>query len=361
MDGSRDARWRVWDLVGYLFGERARPPVRSPSPELLRELTRLHRLDVALAEPRLTAVSPAAHVDPETWHAWESARAAALARTLWRGQPLRRTLALLAPMPVIVLKGAAFAELLYPSPAARSLGDVDVLVRSSDMPEALVRLEGHGFVRHNLGDPSTDAPDSPERQLGSPDLELDLHQAFTQPARLSIDYGAVFARSLDWSSLAPNARLLSPEDAVVYQAIHAGCGELSVATAPAFGLFDLRLMFAERAAFWGAAGGPPLDFAAAVHRAAEWGAERMLYAVLTAAARLFPSLAQAAAAAARPLPARLCRRLDRAVVERAIPPGVVPPVRAEVYLRKALLLRPAARLRLLAHRLPRVAVRRARR
>ncbi len=351
---------RAWDLVAFLLGERRTSP-GPVRPAVLRELARLHRLDTMLAQPRLTAVSPAEHVDEETWRGWQAARKAALAQVIARGPASRRALDRLFPLPVIVIKGCAAAELLYPSPADRSTGDLDVLVRMQDLAEALERLTDAGFSRHNAGDPSFDSPTSPERQLGSPELDLDLHQAFTHQARLPIDYDAVFARSLPWPAFAPNARLLAPEDAVVYQTVHAGCGELSVATAPALGLFDLRLMLARKGPFWGAAGGPALDLDAAVRRAAEWGAERMFYAVLSAASRIFPSLSPAASDAAEAVPMLIRTLLDRVIVDQASPPRLRAPPRAAVLVRKALLIRPAARLRLLRYRLPQVAAARRRR
>jgi hypothetical protein len=232
------------------------------------------------------------------------------------------------------------------------MSDFDVLVPSEDLPEALAKLERLGFHRYYPGDPTLDAPGYHERQLGSADLDLDLHQAFTQPERLDIDYRAVFSRSLPWPEQAPNARLLAPEDALVYHAIHAACAEFTPEWFPAIGLLDLRQMARRAGPFWGRAGGPALDVALAIRRAQEWGAKRMLYATLRLTAFAFPSVASAAESAAAAIPTATRLFLDRSILARSSPPRLADPRRPEVLLRKALLIRPSAGLRLLRLRIP---------
>jgi hypothetical protein len=53
-----------------------------------------------------------------------------------------------AGVPVIVLKGAALAETIYPSIADRAMGDADLLVRPEDRDRARITLEaaGHRFA-----------------------------------------------------------------------------------------------------------------------------------------------------------------------------------------------------------------------
>ena len=47
--------------------------------------------------------------------------------------------------PTIVLKGAALAEDVYPSPGLRPMSDVDLLVRKDDLPRADKRLKSLGY------------------------------------------------------------------------------------------------------------------------------------------------------------------------------------------------------------------------
>jgi len=51
-------------------------------------------------------------------------------------------------VPVMVLKGAALAEGIYPNPSLRPMGDVDLLVRHEDVERALSSLAELGYVPH---------------------------------------------------------------------------------------------------------------------------------------------------------------------------------------------------------------------
>ena len=316
--------------------------------DLLAEVARVHRLEGALAEPRLTPRSPEPHVSPDLWARWQAAHAAGLAQAVRRATPLRAALEALAPIPAVALKGVALADLVYPSPGARAMGDVDLLVRREDLSEALVRLEALGYRRKYPGHPILDHADYHERQLEGP-LELDLHQAFIQPARLAIDYRAIFDRAVPWRALGGNALLLAPEDAVVYACLHAAIGELTPTWAPAIGLLDLRLMLSRVGPLWGGFG-PALEASLLAGRAEEWGAERMLYCVLELARRVFPDLPRCAVPA---VAAPVRNLLDAAIVARAFPPPLEDPSRAEILLRKALFLRPRDRVRFAAYSLKR--------
>lgn len=48
-------------------------------------------------------------------------------------------------MPVVYLKGFAFAHSLYPDPDIRTIGDIDILVRPADLDGLLAFLTSHGF------------------------------------------------------------------------------------------------------------------------------------------------------------------------------------------------------------------------
>ncbi len=336
----------AWRAIAHFFGEPVALPT-SLDPELLAEVARVHRLEGALAEPRLTPISPEPHVPRGVWERWQAAHAAGVAQAVRRAGPVREALATLDPTPVIILKGAALAELVYPSPGARGMGDVDMLVPREELPAALARLETVGYSRKYPGHPVLDHSTFHERQLEGP-LELDLHQAFIQPERLPIDYTGIFDRAIPWPALGPNALLLSPEDAVVYGCLHAAIGELTPTWAPVVGLLDLRLMLGRVGPLWGALG-PALDAGMVPVRAREWGAERMLYSTLELTRRIFPSLELP-----RPwpsLPAPLRAFLDIAIVDRASPPRLVDPSRGEVVFRKAFLLGAADRFRFGVHTL----------
>ena len=334
---SREELQLSWGWVAHWLGEGEAPPERAPAPAPLAALAYRHRLEAALAEPALTRGSPEGHVPPALWSRWQKARGAALAQLVWRAEPLRAALAALSPIPAIVFKGAATAELIYPTPAARPMVDVDLLVRAEDAPEAVRRLGEIGYRCYHWGHPFFHRRYYHEWPLLGPEIEIDLHRGFSQASRVPADYGAIFDRSLAWPELGPNARLLSPEDAVACQALQPGRSEFSVSGAPFIGVLDLKLMLMRAGPFWAQAGGPPLEPSLVALRAAEWGAERSIYAGLAVAARLLPSLAGRVALAQPALPAPLRRLIDRLVVEPSARPTLEDPARREVWLRKAIL------------------------
>ncbi len=365
---------RAWELIAWFFGEGTTPPA-GVEPELLDRVVTLHRLYGALADPRLAVRSPEVFVTPEIWRRWRRLHDGTLVQALQRPAPLRRILAALAPMEAIVFKGAAVAELLYPSPGARPMVDVDLLVRAEDVPEAMRRLQSLGYRCYFWLRAITRLRDSrsprlrawadrpyywdrpvPRRAydfewsfIGS-DLKIDLHSGFTQQARMAADYAGVFARALPWPALAPNARLLAPEDAVVAHAIQPARNGLSLSGCPAITLLDLKLMLEREGPFWGPAGGPPLGLEQAARRATEWGAGALVHAGLAYTARLFPKTVARAEVAEPQLPEGHRRAIDRLLLDRAFPPRLEDPARGEVWMRDLLLTPPEALLRLSAQR-----------
>jgi hypothetical protein len=310
----------------------------------------------------LATRSPEAFVTSEIWKRWRGLHGGAIAQTVLRAEPLRKVLEALAPLEVIVFKGAALAQFLYPSPGARPMVDVDLLVRHGEAPEAARRLLNSGYRCYFLGRRSFRSRSNHpyyfsglpffhrqhyhEWPFAGPDLDIDLHRGFSQPARIAADYSGVFERSLPWEALASNARLLSPEDAVVAQAIQPGRNEFTLSGCPAIGLLDLKLMLEREGPFWGSAGGPPLRLGDVARRAEEWRAEAFVYAGLAYATRLFPSLAGRASAAQPRLSKWRRREIDRWILGRAFPPPLEDPTRQDVWIRKLLLTPPRALLQL---------------
>jgi hypothetical protein len=304
-----------------------------------------HRL-----EPLLGCLSLPETVPDGLVRRFREAAAAVRAAQISRFEQTRVVLAVLRDWPVVVFKGFAAAELLYPDVGARSMGDVDLLVRPTDFEAAHRALLAAGFRDTHAGDAVVGHPTHHERELSNGDLVVDLHQGFTQLYRLPLDYPALFSRCLHWTELSSNARLLSAEDAVLAQAIHLGIGELTPQAAPIIGVCDLRLMLLRQHPFWGDAGGREVDRDQLLARAASCGASRMLYASLSFASALFPSIGSATAR--RPALAPGVRALLDGVVARALPPAIFDPSRLEQLWRKAALLNPRARWALFRHQVP---------
>jgi hypothetical protein len=111
------------------------------------------------------------------------------------------------------LKGAALAEILYDSPAHRTMGDVDVLALD-DWCASARALEAEGFRRLPAADHAAPFVD-PETGFT---LELHL-SAVSCPGLFPLDADGLWKRSLPGSGLVP--RLPAPEDLLVQLALHA--------------------------------------------------------------------------------------------------------------------------------------------
>lgn len=91
-------------------------------------------------------------------------------------------------IPVILLKGVALAESLYPDPALRPMGDIDVIVPAARMEEAARRLYQHGYARYGI-EMAPGFNDAHLHHLGlvrtetAPPLRIELHTTFPWFAR----------------------------------------------------------------------------------------------------------------------------------------------------------------------------------
>jgi hypothetical protein len=212
------------------------------------------------------------------WEAWKASRVpvdAALAtkleaRALAREMDHCAHLAVLRQIdvalttPAIALKGALFAARYYPHPATRGTTDIDLLVAESDIDRA---TEALSVVGYEVADsPSQIAWSRREHhhlllvRAQAPDLELHFHayRGFGVTLRTEM----LAERSVQVDGFA-TIRVPSPEDELVYLAVHAAAhrfGRLAW-------LYDLRLMI-ERMS--------PAALETAAARARAWGVARAL-------------------------------------------------------------------------------------
>ncbi len=185
---------------------------------------------------------------------------------------------------VIVLKGGALAETVYPHRAVRPMSDIDLLVR----PEALEAMDesltvlGYGFV--GRGRPKaywrtqhyhlTFQP-PPAAPLAVP---IEVHWALeraTSPFRIDLD--GLWQRALSATIAGVETRVLAPEDQLLHLCMHL-CKH---AGRPAIdGGLSWRLRaFSDLAAVL-VRTGVVLDWEALVHRAQAWGVASYLYVPL---------------------------------------------------------------------------------
>ena len=212
-DRATLARWLVrgWD------------PGRD---DALDEAARDRLLDLAWSEgvrvqacARLAAVETIPAQRRQDCQAWVRQQAAAALGVQAR---LRAVLDALqqARIPVLVLKGVALGQWLYPAPYLRESSDVDLLLASrDDALRAAAALEGLGYAR----------PHPPERfrhELacrGSGDLlDLDLHWALSDWPVLDRlpEFDTLLAASIPLPGLGAGARGLDAPHALLHACVH---------------------------------------------------------------------------------------------------------------------------------------------
>lgn len=139
-------------------------------------------------------------------------------------------------IPVVYLKGFAFAHALYPDPDIRTIGDIDILVREADLNALAEFLVGQGFYFDPLPLPPwgfiSDASFMPLVSADG-DCNIDLHvQPDCYPAYRSLTAEDLFAQATDHEIEETVIRIPSPEHALVL------C--LTNAAKDKFGAFSVR-------------------------------------------------------------------------------------------------------------------------
>ena len=185
---------------------------------------------------------------------------------------------------VIVLKGAALAETVYPNRAVRPMGDIDLLVR----PEALEAMDdaltalGYRFVDH--GRPKAYWRTQYYEFTFQPPLAapltvpIEVHWALERPSRpFRIDMDGLWQRAIPATIAGVDTRILAPEDQLLHLCVHL-CKHAGGTPIEAGRSWQLRT-FSDLVAVLCRAG-PTLDWEALVHRAQAWGVASYLYVPL---------------------------------------------------------------------------------
>lgn len=99
---------------------------------------------------------------------------------------------------VIVLKGPHLGNVYYPDASERPYCDLDVLVRRTQLAEALDALIGVGFslLPRTAERSYTDSVQYSEHLLSPNRTQIDLHHSFAAYGRYPVDTDAMFARSV---------------------------------------------------------------------------------------------------------------------------------------------------------------------
>lgn len=127
-----------------------------------------------------------------------------------------------------VLKGPAAARLDYPDPSHRCFGDVDLLVRSSDIDAATALLATAGLERRYAEPrPGFDRRFSKGAAFVAPDgMELDLHRTLALgPFGLTIDLDELWSRRVEVEIGGRRMYALSDEMRFLHACYHAALGD----------------------------------------------------------------------------------------------------------------------------------------
>jgi hypothetical protein len=131
-----------------------------------------------------------------------------------------------AGIDVRALKGAAFAHTVYPDPALRSYGDVDILVRGGQYDDAIALLCAHGG-RPRYAEPRPGFTRSFGKgvcvEMG--DDEIDVHRTFVAgPFGIALDAPSLFDAPQTLSLGGEAILALSPVGQLLHACYHAALG-----------------------------------------------------------------------------------------------------------------------------------------
>lgn len=207
-------------------------PEATPEIDWLALVERAQRNGVApLLYRRLRET---AHVPPAALKPLRRAYYQNAAANTLRIRELGRVLSVLvaAGIPTIVLKGPALALTIYPDPALRVIGDLDLLVRREQVEQAMAALHSLGY-----GPPEHEPPYSLEylarfgrhlqlqRRDRTGTLDLEVHWTLIGElwagAVTAIDVEGLWARAVPLQGEGWRARQLSPADTLLHLALHA--------------------------------------------------------------------------------------------------------------------------------------------
>lgn len=209
-----------------LIGSRLAPPQHEATAE------QWHRLCQRVEQQRIAGFLATA-IDDSAWPATtaqaEHANELHTATAVTSLQIERQLLEVSAMFDVAgiayrVLKGPAHAHLLYENPAVRSFGDLDLLVPSEHVDEAIRLLERHGGARRFPEPrPGFDRRFSKGASIRMPSgLEIDVHRTFVAgPFGFSIELSRLFERRANFMLAGKTLPALAPEERLLNACYHA--------------------------------------------------------------------------------------------------------------------------------------------
>ena len=257
-------------------------------------------------------------------------------------------------IPVAPLKGMAYGLMFEDGGPTRAMGDMDLLVPEQRYEEALGVMRGLGY-RDVFMRMRARAPGYHERAMVRGGSLVEIHRYFLPGRRITVDYEALWGRSLPMDRDGVSCWRLSPEDSFLYHCFHMGMHEFALGGLRA--VWELRRLLRMNS-FQVPSSKFPVPkqgtrnlelgtkFNVAARRAREWGTGRITWCALRLLEFCFPGAPESDSSAHSPvikmfepdLAVRIV--LERFVVEPSIElltsPGLLP--RPVQLLRKALLV-----------------------
>jgi len=175
-------------------------------------------------------------------------------------------------IPVIVLKGAHLAKVVYGNIAIRQMCDLDLLVQESDLPKVVKAMLEMGYspVR-----PYTMEGEYTKKRLPSfikkNAIPIEIHWHIKhRSVPFSIDTNGLWKRAQPASINDLQVMVLSPEDLILHLCVHATHHIMKAGLRPFCDLFEVIRHYRDE-----------IDWKQVQHRSLEWKAERPLYIMLS--------------------------------------------------------------------------------
>ena len=178
-------------------------------------------------------------------------------------------------IPIVPLKGMAYALMFEQGGPTRLMDDIDLLVQGHQFEPALEVMSELGYQDvHSHGIQHT--PEHHERTLGKGRLFVEIHKAFAPGTRVNADLPALWARTIPMDVEGISCRRLCPVDTLLFHCLHMGLHHFSFAGLGA--IWELRQLVLE----------DRCDLGEARARAREWGVLRMTWCSLKLMEMCFP-------------------------------------------------------------------------
>ncbi|MBM4457735.1 MAG: nucleotidyltransferase family protein [Chloroflexi bacterium] len=187
-----------------------------------------------------------------------------------------------AGVPVMPLKGLALRESIYPDPALRPSGDIDLLVRAEHVRQAESALQALGYLADETYRPRAwYRPETSHHlvpyRLPGREVQVEIHWDLApSEVHLPVDVEAIWARAVAGQLAGRPTWKLAPEDLLLHLALHASL----------FSRFLTRLHHLVDVAETTRHYAQQLDWGRLAERARQWDAQRYLYLILRVANEL---------------------------------------------------------------------------